>query len=512
MGGNGTPKAAIYVRVSKAREEMISPEIQIDECRRYAKLKGYEVVAPPVQDLHKTGRGFAKQKIEEMIERVRNGDYEKVIVWKWSRWGRNLVGAKTNIALLHDAGGTLESATEPIDAIESAGGKLSLNMLLAIAEYQSDQMGEVWRDVHANRLKHGKPADGAERFGYRYVWDGVTDSGKRINARYEVDPENGPWLGWAYRQYNAGRGMLGVATELNKNGVLTSWGRPFTAASLRFTLDSGFGAGHLIRRGRDNEGKRLPGSPEYLQGSHAPVITQEEWETYLSRRAVKMPRRAVNLVTRVSGLVYCAACTRRMKSCWQQNGPRNARVAERAMKCPHQPGKNTKACYERSIITLRYVEDRVKRWLVEKADEGNLDLTWLAAAKRARASAEKLDAQIARQERRRAKGVELFMDDEIKSKDDIKAMISDVDAEIEDLRAKRRQLVQQAEANESPPTHVFKALTEGWDTLDHEIVNKALGLVIDRILISRGSKWRPDDRIDIVPKWLANAADLSMAS
>jgi DNA invertase Pin-like site-specific DNA recombinase len=491
-------KAAIYVRVSKAREDMISPEIQVDECRRYADAKGYEIVAIE-EDLHKSGRDFAKRRIDKMIQAVEDGHYHVIIVWKWSRWGRSLVNAKLNIKLLNEAGGVLESATEPIDTM-GAVGKFSLTMLWAIAELESDQKSEVWKNVQANRLKHGKPGDGVPRFGYLY-----DPAGKR----FHIDPESGPWLASAYRQYNAGRGLLGIATELNQNGITTSRGRPFTASSLRFTLDSGFGAGYLIRRERDDDGKvkrdgggRVP--PTYLEGGHEPVITDEEWHAYLARRGVMVPPRAVNPITRVSGLAFCAACQRRMKSCWQANGPRNARVTERALRCPHQPGKSTQPCYQRPIITLSFVEDRVRRWLIEQAEEaeaGDLALVRKVAATAALASADKIQAQIRRQERRRAKAVELFMDEEITSKDEVKAQIAEVDAEIARLREAERSLLRDAAANELPPSDAFLALVHGWDVLDHVMVNRGLGLVIDRIEISRGSKWNPDARIRIVSKW-----------
>jgi DNA invertase Pin-like site-specific DNA recombinase len=499
-------KAAIYVRVSKAREDMISPEIQVDECRRYADAKGYEVVAIE-EDLHKSGRDFAKRKIDKMIQAVKDGQYSIIVVWKWSRWGRNTVTAKVNIKLLNEAGGVLESATEPIDTT-GAVGKFSLTMLLAIAELESDQKSEVWRNVQANRLKYGKPGDGVPRFGYAY--DGKT---------FRVDPETGPWLASAYRQYNGGRGLLGIATELNQNGITTSRGRPFTASSLRFTLDSGFGAGYLIRRVRNSDGKLIRdgngdrAKPEFLKGTHEAVITEDEWRTYLARRGVKMAPRAVNPVTRVSGLAFCAACERRMKSCWQANGPRNARVTERALRCPHQPGKSTKPCDQRPIITLSLVEDRVKRWLIEQSDQagsGDLALARKAAATTALANMDKVRELIRRQERRRAKAVELFMDEEITSKDEVKVQIAEVDAEITRLREVERSLLRDAAANELPPSDAFHALVHGWDVLDHAMVNRGLGLVIERIEISRGSKWNPDWRIRIVPKWEVQAADLPL--
>jgi hypothetical protein len=172
-----------------------------------------------------------------------------------------------------------------------------------------------------------------------------------------------------------------------------------------------------------------------------------------------VPPRAVNPITRLSGLAFCAACQRRMKSCWQENGPRNARVTERALRCPHQPGKSTQPCYQRPIITLSFVEDRVRRWLIEQAEEaeaGDLALVRKVAATAALASADKIQAQIRRQERRRAKAVELFMDEEITSKDEVKAQIAEVDAEIARLCEAERSLPGRA-ANE-PPSDAFLAL------------------------------------------------------
>src|SRR5258707_1276595 len=85
-----------YIRVSKLREEMISPENQRDHNTRVAAREGL-VIIDHIEDLDESGRDFAKRKIDWIIGEVAAGRAGGVIVWKYSRWGRNLLDSLSRI-------------------------------------------------------------------------------------------------------------------------------------------------------------------------------------------------------------------------------------------------------------------------------------------------------------------------------------------------------------------------------------------------------------------------------
>src|SRR5689334_16462611 len=106
-----TTRAVGYVRVSKAREEMISPELQRHQIERFAVTRGMQVVAI-VEDLDETGRSFTRRKVAAMVDAIESGEYSAVILWKWSRWGRNLLDSLIYLAQIERAGGSVHAATE----------------------------------------------------------------------------------------------------------------------------------------------------------------------------------------------------------------------------------------------------------------------------------------------------------------------------------------------------------------------------------------------------------------
>ena len=103
-------KVAVYIRVSTAREEMISPEIQqatiTSFIERQARATGRAWhVAGREQDLDASGRNFARAGVKRLIAGVEAGEWERIVVYNFSRFGRNLTQALLHIAQVEAAGG-----------------------------------------------------------------------------------------------------------------------------------------------------------------------------------------------------------------------------------------------------------------------------------------------------------------------------------------------------------------------------------------------------------------------
>jgi len=73
-------RAVAYVRVSKTHDESISPELQRHEIEQYAKRRGLDIVEY-LEDLDESGRQFTKRKVSRIIEGVKNGQWDAVILW-----------------------------------------------------------------------------------------------------------------------------------------------------------------------------------------------------------------------------------------------------------------------------------------------------------------------------------------------------------------------------------------------------------------------------------------------
>jgi site-specific DNA recombinase len=285
-------RALALIRVSKERDDMVSPEIQraaiVDHCER----RGYVIVGE-VEGIDESGSRRKSPwwaRLDEAVGRIESGDVDVIVVWRFSRTARNRMRWAVAIDRVEVAGGMVESATEPLDT-STASGRLARGMLAEMAAYEAEVIGATWREVHARRTRSGKPANGKPRFGYT-VQDGL----------HRPDPETGPVLASLYRRYVAGESFYGLVRWLNGNGYRTVPGYskrgpgPFSEEGLRRTLDSGFGAGWITVHG------------ERVRGIHEPVIDEALWLEYLaaraSRRVLRSSERSPYLL---SGMVRCMA-------------------------------------------------------------------------------------------------------------------------------------------------------------------------------------------------------------
>lgn len=317
--------ACAYIRVSKEKKDDakgFSPEQQLHEIQQYAERHGYRIVKK-VQDIDLTGRTFTDRRVGEVIEDIEAGAYKVVILWKWSRWGRNVRESLIHIAKVERAGGTVAAATEHFDATTSIGG-FSRDLMLGIAELQSNQIGEGWKETQARRRRGGLTHSGGPRFGYTYI---ISET-KGVPSRYDVDPVRAAMLVDAYRRYVEGSAsMRAIAAGWNAAGILTTTGKRWGGATVRTTMDTGFAAG-LIRERSQKPGNGVPNSRTldafdvWHKGAHEPIIDTATWEAYVARRKrqsrtlprLRVPNHAV------SGLLFCELCGARLVAQYSGKG------------------------------------------------------------------------------------------------------------------------------------------------------------------------------------------------
>ncbi|MEU4178158.1 recombinase family protein [Streptomyces sp. NPDC026589] len=310
-----------YIRVSTWKEEKISPELQRSAIEAWAARTGRRII-DWVEDLDATGRNF-NRKIMGLIERVERGEGRGVAVWAYSRFGRNRTGNAINLARLEARGGQLESATEQVDAT-TAIGRFQRGLMLELAAFESDRIGENWKDTHAHRRALGLPAVGRPRFGYvwhpRRVPDSAAPTGWRMQEeRYEPHPDYGEVAAELYERKLDHEGFATLAMWLNDElGLRTSLGNRWAPNTVQRYLDSGFAAGLL--RLHDPKcgcgyGKQVFDRCReeriiYQAGAHPGLITPAQWEEYQAHRADvrKRPPRARRATYAHTGLIRHAEC------------------------------------------------------------------------------------------------------------------------------------------------------------------------------------------------------------
>lgn len=285
------------VRVSKERDEMISPENQEYKIRTWVAASGDVLAAAPsgepflygIDESGSRAKSSWWRKLDQAVELVESGEYDGIVVWKFSRVARNRL--RWNIALdrVESAGGVLISVTEDFD-VSTAAGRLGRGMSAEFNAFQADLIGEGWTEAHERRVRNGLPHSGRGHFGYTY------DRGARL---HRPDPATGPVLAEMYARYVAGESVYALARWLNDHGWRTAVSEgPWSDRTLRRVLDDGFAAGFFNYRGQQH------------QGVHEPLITAELWQAYQDAREARRTTAARTERSQylLSGLVRCARC------------------------------------------------------------------------------------------------------------------------------------------------------------------------------------------------------------
>lgn len=344
---------------------MISPETQVVAITEYCRTRGYHLV-DVVEGIDQSGsqkRSAWWPTLDRSVAAVEAGEYDGIVVWKFSRTARHRLRWAVALDRVESAGGVLESATEQFDTTTSAG-RFARGMIAEMNAFEAERIGEVWQEAHRGRVRSGRPHSGIVKWGYVY------DKELQLHVPH---PEQGPVLADLYRRYVAGESVYGLVRWLNGHGWRTTRGALWSEVALRRLLDSGFAVGKFTYRGVLHD------------GVHEVLIEPAMWQAYLDARSARraLPARVERSEYLLSGLVRCAKCGRPMVANRQDPGTRlSRRVKGRAegkryrngavryvFRCAR--GKETGAC-PGGTVTMAVLEGFVLEWLrgvAERVDE-----------------------------------------------------------------------------------------------------------------------------------------------
>jgi Site-specific recombinases, DNA invertase Pin homologs len=468
----GTAGRAIgYVRVSKAREEMISPELQETAIQDWCARNNAHLL-DVIADLDSTGRNFGRAGIQAAIGRVEDGDADLIVVWKWSRFGRNTRDSLVNIDRVEVAGGRVVAATEDFD--DSPVGRFGRGQFLLMAQFESERIGEQWREAKARRVRMGLPPDGRGRFGYTYT-DGA----------YLPDPATAPLLAGLYRRYTAGEPMVRIVDDLNRRGVPGPTGGAWWQTPLANLLDSGWGAGLILHRG------------QHFPGAHPPVITPAEWSAYqrARRQRAKVAPRHHSPSHPFTGLAKCGSCGRPLV----RDGKRSTSVVG----CAWRSGRPD-PCPQRAWITVRLLDAEVVKWLAGVADEIDSAARAKAMTRRQRTADRAEVRRLAREVTRLETALARLTRQVAEGLVPAEAYVLGRDGLLRDLAARREalQVAEDACARAEVPTPgVVAGLLEDWPRMDDAGKRAVLGALVREIVVGPRRGHAGERRVWVTPAW-----------
>lgn len=323
-------RAVLYLRQSKSREDSISLELQEASCREHAARMGYDVVEV-LSDPGISGRTWDRPAVQRSLSMIEARDADVIVVWKWSRLARNRRDWAVAVDKIEGAGGRLESSTENVDATTSTG-RFTRGMLAELAAFESDRIGDMWRETHTRRRKLGLPHSGSPRMGY--IYDPTTKT-------FAPDRDLAPVVRELYRRYIAGDGLVTLSKWLLELGIGSPRSRkPWTHRGIAFFLDGGFAAGYIRTHDPACPERHASGQScgrwAFSPGTHEPLIDGATWMAYRTAREARatLPPRLVSPTTPLSGIGVCGTCGHRMSLHRVQSGRPRIRCASRECVAP----------------------------------------------------------------------------------------------------------------------------------------------------------------------------------
>lgn len=281
--------AVIYARYSSHNQREQSIEDQVNACMMYAKDKNYNIVGV-YTDSALSGKTDNREEFQNMIYDAKQEKFEKVLVWKIDRFGRNVNDIYFYKYQLGKHNVTIESITENID--DSKEGHLLEAVMVGLAQYYSENLAEnITRGMRSNAEKC--LANGRPLMGYKVV-----------DHKYVIDEEYAPIVKEIFEMYLNGASTAKIAKVLRRRGITNKKGNPIASSSIYKMLQN----------------KRYTGEYRYddivVPGGMPAIIDEETFELVNKRMEAqaRIPKDKESEKYILLGKLYCGECGKHFTS------------------------------------------------------------------------------------------------------------------------------------------------------------------------------------------------------
>ena len=308
-------KVAIYVRVSTHWQiDKDSLKVQEKElivyCEMILGIKDYVVFNDPGYSAKNTDR----PKYQEMMERIRSGEFTHLLVWKLDRISRNIIDFAMMSEELKQLGVTFVSKNEQFDT-STAMGEAMLQIIMVFAQFERKQTAERVTAVMLSRAEDGEWNGG--RVPYGYLWD-------KEKKEFSINPEQAEAVNQMVQMYLEKQSLLYVARTLNANSIPTRTGAMWSPTSVRTILTNSWYIGqYTYNVHSDGKGYEKRDKSDWItvEHHHEPIMDEDTFyriKFLLARnRRGGVPagktyvRKNIHIF---SGLMECGVCGSNMTS------------------------------------------------------------------------------------------------------------------------------------------------------------------------------------------------------
>lgn len=214
-----------YIRVSTEEQAKsgLGMEAQEKKIKMYCEL--YELnLVDIVTDKGFSGKNLKRPGIQEVFSSLKAGKAEGIVIAKLDRLTRSIsdMGNMLETTLQENQ---LFSVAENIDT-RSASGRLVLNVLTSVAQWERETIGERTKDALDAKKARGEKTGGYTPFGYTNINGKLEENQAEQNIIKNIN---------ALRA--KGYSLQAIANELNTEGYKTKKGKCWNRMQIKRIMD-----------------------------------------------------------------------------------------------------------------------------------------------------------------------------------------------------------------------------------------------------------------------------------
>lgn len=302
---NGEAARAIqYIRYSDHnQDEGMSIEYQKDTCEKFIDSKGW-VLTDTFIDAAKSGKKTAnRENFMKMMNSAKRGDFDVVVVYKFSRIFRNAYEAHLYEHELAKYGVKIISATEPIDG-DSIEGKMMKGIIHIFNEFTSGTIAAHVTSSMVTVAQKGLWTGGITPFGYKaaYIDAERPEDGKK----YAIDENEATVIRFIYDMWANGFTQAQIQQACLDKGFKTRKGNPVNSSTISQIIrnDAYIGTYRYKAKGFDEV---------VIENCHPPIIDKETWNLVQYRlqnptTSFPKPKMKGKRIYPLSGKIVCSYC------------------------------------------------------------------------------------------------------------------------------------------------------------------------------------------------------------
>jgi len=343
-GKRTTVRCAIYTR--KSTEEGLEQEFNTLDAQRDAaeafirsqRGEGWSALPEHYDDGGFTGANMDRPALQKLLQDVRDGLVDCVMVYKVDRLTRSLLDFSRIVEVLDKHGVSFVSVTQQFNTTSSLG-RLTLNILLSFAQFEREMIAERTKDKMSAARRKGRWVGGIPMLGYDLSDRGAAlvvneDEAARVRAIFDLYLEQGSLVpvvqelgrrGWRMKEWTTRKGTVAGGQSFAKNrlyNLLTN----------------------MVYVGKVEYGGQI------YEGEHDAIVDPEIWQRVQDRlrfngkTAGRQIRNKYGAV--LKGILTCESCAAGMIHTYTQKAP-NKLYRYYVCVNAHQKGYNQ--CPTRSV-------------------------------------------------------------------------------------------------------------------------------------------------------------------